>query len=139
MGPPRIRNICGARAVGPCAHQADRLGRHYFAVGGAPTGARIGRPGATPSTNTDNLDIANYTGLATAITSMSTNLTGTPSDGDLLEFRFTDNGTARAITWGASFSNSTVSVPTTTVASTMLRVGFEYNSTASSWVCIAVA
>lgn len=95
-------------------------------------------PGATPTTNTDNVDVMNFTGLNAAITSMTTNLSGTPNDGDLLEFRFTDNGTGRGITWGASFAASgNVALPTTTVASTMLRVGFEYNG--SVWVCIAVA
>jgi hypothetical protein len=94
-------------------------------------------PGATPTTNSDNVDIMNFTGLSTAITRMTTNLSGTPVDGDLLEFRFTDNGTARAITWGASFSATTVALPTTTVISTMLRVLFEYNG--STWACIATA
>lgn len=94
-------------------------------------------PGATPTTNTDNVDVMNFTGLGTAITSMTTNLSGTPSDGDLLEFRFTDDGTARSITWGASFAATTVALPTTTVISTMLRVGFEYSG--STWKCIATA
>jgi len=94
-------------------------------------------PGATPTTNTDNVDIQIFTGLATAITSMTTNLSGTPVTGDFLQFWLTDNGTARAITWGASFSASTVALPTTTVISTTLRVGFQWNG--STWVCIAVA
>lgn len=94
-------------------------------------------PGATPTTNTDNVDIMNFTGLATAITSMTTNLSGTPTDGQKTEFRFTDNGTARAITWGASFLGTTVSLPTTTAISTMLRVLFEWDG--SVWRCIAVA
>lgn len=92
-------------------------------------------PGATPTTNTDNVDVMNFTGLATAITSMTTNLSGTPVDGDLIEFRFTDDGTARGITWGASFAATTVALPTTTVINTMLRVGFEYSG--STWKCIA--
>lgn len=96
-------------------------------------------PGATPTTNTDNVDIMNFTGLGAAITSMTTNLSGTPVDGDLLEFRFTDDGTARGITWGTSFASTTVTLPTTTVISTMLRVGFEWSSTASKWQCVAVA
>jgi hypothetical protein len=94
-------------------------------------------PGATPTTNTDNVDVMNFTGLGTAITSMSTNLSGTPVDGDLIMFRFTDDGTARAITWGASFAATTVALPTTTVISTMLRVGFQYSG--STWKCIATA
>lgn len=92
-------------------------------------------PGATPTTNTDNVDVMNFTGLATAITSMTTNLSGTPVDGDQIEFRFTDNGTARAITWGASFAATTIALPTTTVISTMLRVGFEWNG--ALWQCVA--
>lgn len=94
-------------------------------------------PGATPTTNTDNVDVMNFTGLDTAITSMTTNLSGTPSDGDLLEFRFLDNGTARAITWGSSFAATTVALPTTTVISTCLRVGFEWRAASSKWECVA--
>jgi hypothetical protein len=94
---------------------------------------------ATPTVNTDNTDVASITGLAQAITSMTTNLSGTPVAGDLLMIQITDNGTARAITWGASFASTTVTLPTTTVISTMLRVGFQWNSTTSKWDCIAVA
>lgn len=99
----------------------------------------VNAPGATPTTNSDNDDIASFTGLNTAITSMTTNLSGTPSDGDLLEFRFLDDGTARGITWGTSFASTTVTLPTTTVISTTLRVGFEWLASASKWQCIAVA
>lgn len=97
----------------------------------------VNAPGATPTTNSDNDDIANFTGLSTAITSMTTNLSGTPVDGDLLEFRFTDNGTARGITWGTSFVATTIALPTTTVISTMLRVLFEWDG--AHWACVAVA
>lgn len=92
---------------------------------------------ATPAINTDNTDIASITGLAQAITSMTSSLTGTPVTGDYLMVQITDNGTARAITWGASFASTTVSLPTTTVISTLLRVGFQWNG--SLWQCIAVA
>jgi hypothetical protein len=91
---------------------------------------------ATPAINSDNTDVSNITGLAQAITSMTSSLTGTPVDGDLLEIRITDNGTARAITWGASFGSTTVTLPTTTVISTMLRVYLEWNATASLWQCV---
>lgn len=94
---------------------------------------------ATPTINTDNTDVASITGLAQAITSMTTNLSGTPVAGDLLEIQITDDGTARAITWGSSFASSTVTLPTTTVISTLLRVGFSWNTATSKWVCIAVA
>lgn len=99
----------------------------------------VNAPGATPTTNTDNCDIAAFTGLSAAITSMTTNLSGTPVNGDMLMFQFTDNGTARAITWGASFASTTVTLPTTTVISTLLRVLVQWNSTSSKWECIGTA
>ncbi len=79
------------------------------------------------------------TGLATAITSMTTNLTGTPLKGDRLIIELTDNGTPQAITWGASFESSTVTLPTTTVASALLAVAFLWNDVTTKWRCVATA
>ncbi len=99
--------------------------------------ATTNAPGATPTTNSNNVDVQIFTGLNTAITSMTTNLSGTANNGDFLEFWLTDDGTARAITWGASFTATTVALPTTTVISTKLRVLFEWGG--STWNCVAVA
>ena len=94
---------------------------------------------AKPELNTDVTDIASLTGLATNITNASTNLTGTPAHGDLFSYEITDNGVARTITWGASFSNTgTLSLPTTTVISTLLRCLFQFNSVTSKWEIVAV-
>ena len=70
---------------------------------------------ATPSINTDTTDIFTITAQAEAITSMTTNLSGTPVNGQKLIIRIKDNGTARAITWGASFASRGATLPTTTV------------------------
>lgn len=95
---------------------------------------------ATPTINTDATDVAHITGLAQAITSMTTNLSGTPVEGDTLRIDITDNGTARAITWGSKFEASgNVALPTTTVISTRLDVGFVWNTVTSKWRCVAVA
>ena len=94
---------------------------------------------ATPAINTDTTDIFEITALAVAITSMTTNLTGTPHDGDSLIVRITDNATPQSITWGASFEASTIALPTTTVASTLLTVGFFWNAVTSKWRCVASA
>ena len=94
---------------------------------------------ATPTINTDNCDAVDITAQAEAITSMTTNLSGTPANKDLLLFEIKDNGTARAITWGASFVAGGVALPTTTVISKILTTLFQY-STANSlnkWRCIA--
>lgn len=94
---------------------------------------------ATPASNTDSYDVTKITGLAVAITSLTSGLTGTPVDWDLHLWSFTDNGTARAITPWASFENSTVTFPTTTVISTRLDVLCEWNSATSKWRVVAVA
>jgi hypothetical protein len=70
---------------------------------------------------------------------MTTNLSGTPTNFDKLLFRIKDDGTARAITWGASFEAVGVALPTTTVISKRLIVGFLYDTVTSKWGCIASA
>lgn len=94
---------------------------------------------ATPTINTDNSDAHSITALAAAITSMTTNLSGTPTNFQKLIIRILDNGTARAITWGASFQDSGVALPTTTTISKILTVGFIYDTATSKWGCVAVA
>lgn len=90
---------------------------------------------ATPAINTDQTDIASITGLAQAITSIT--MAGTPVDGQSLLIRITDNGTARAITWGSSFEGA--SLPTTTVISAMLVVGLIWNTVTSKWRCVGAS
>lgn len=93
---------------------------------------------ATPTINTDTVDIYKLTAQAVDITSFTTNLSGTPSDGQRLEVHV--KGTAaRAITWGASFASTTVALPTTTVSTNKLRVLFEWNAVSTVWDCIGVA
>ena len=93
---------------------------------------------ATPAINTNNGDIFQITGLAQAITSMSSSLTGNPLAWDMMMIQITDNGTARAITWWASFASTTTVLPTTTVVSTMLRVLLQRNNANTVWDCISV-
>jgi len=103
--------------------------------------ARVGSTtsSATPTINTDNYDIYKLTAQTADITSFTTNLTGTPNDGDILEIQITGTA-ARAITWGASFVASTVALPTTTVTTATLTVVFQYYTTSSygnnKWVCV---
>lgn len=102
--------------------------------------ARVGTTAssATPTINTDNVDMYTITALAVNITSMTTNLSGTPTDGQTLWIAITGTA-ARTITWGASFEASTVSLPTTTVSTNRLDVGFVWNTATSKWRCIASA
>lgn len=93
---------------------------------------------ATPTINTDNVDMYGLTAQAVDITSFTTNLSGTPTDGQKLWIYIVGTA-ARAITWGASFESSTVTLPTTTVTTNRLDVGFVWNSATSKWRCVAVA
>lgn len=92
---------------------------------------------STPTINTDNVDAYSITALATNITSFTTNLSGTPTNFQKLIIRIKDNGTARTISWGASFASYGATLPTTTTISKVLTVGFIYDSAASLWGCVA--
>jgi hypothetical protein len=95
---------------------------------------------ATPTINTNNLDGYSITALATAITSFTTNLSGTPTDKQTLWIDITDNGSSQSITWGASFASSgTVALPTSTVSGVRLDIGFVWNTVTSKWRCVSVA
>jgi hypothetical protein len=94
---------------------------------------------ATPTVNTDNADAVNITALAVAVTSMTTNLSGTPTELQTLRYRIKDDGTARAITWGASFVARGATPPTTTVAGKVTNVGFNWNTATTTWDCVAVS
>lgn len=142
-------------AVGIYAVRADATGNLSIAdttTGGvSPTNtviltnkrwtARVGSTtsSATPTINTDNIDIYKLTAQTADITSFTTNLSGTPVDGDILEIQITGTA-ARAITWGASFVSSTVTLPTTTVTTSTLTVILQYFTTSSygnnKWICV---
>jgi hypothetical protein len=91
---------------------------------------------ATPAINTDNIDFYHLTAQAEDITSFTTNLSGTPTDAQRLLISVTGTG-ARSITWGASFENGAVALPTTTVATERLDVLFIWNAVTSKWRCMA--
>lgn len=92
---------------------------------------------AIPTYNIDNWDIFQITGLAQAITSMTTNRSWTPVEWDMIMFEITDNATPRAITWWPDFVASTnVALPILTVASTTTTALFKY--TGSTYKCLAV-
>ena len=91
---------------------------------------------ATPTINTDNVDFYSLTAQAADITSFTTNLSGTPTEAQTLWIAITGTA-ARAITWGTSFEASTTALPTTTVTTARLDVGFVWNTVTSKWRCVA--
>ncbi len=94
---------------------------------------------ATPAINTDSYDVVHITSQSTAITSFTTNLTGTPVDGDTLRISVTGS-TAIALTFGTSFEASGgQALSTTTVTTARLDMGFLWNSETSKWRQVAQA
>jgi hypothetical protein len=92
---------------------------------------------ANPTINTDDCDAVTITEQAADIASMTTNLSGTPTNFQKLLIRIKDDGTARGITWGTSFQSGVATLPTTTVATKTLLVGLIYDSVDSKWTCEA--
>jgi hypothetical protein len=107
------------------------------------TSTRINpRVSTTTSTATLTPDIAsfdqyNLTAQAAGLTIAAP--TGTPVDGNKLIIRILDNGTARALTWNATYTVIGVTLPTTTVISKTTYVGCIYNANNTRWDVIAVA
>jgi SPP1 gp7 family putative phage head morphogenesis protein len=91
---------------------------------------------ATPTINTDDVDFYSITALAVDITSMTTNLSGTPTEAQKLWIAITGTA-ARSITWGASFENGAATLPTTTVTTQRIDIAFIWNTATSKWRCMA--
>ncbi len=90
---------------------------------------------ATITPTGDESDIYIITAQAAAATIVAP--TGTPTDGQKLILRFLDNGTARALTWNTIYKPIGFTLPTTTVASKKLYIGFIYNAAGTTWDCVA--
>ncbi len=91
---------------------------------------------ATLTPDISSFDQYNLTAQDQALTVAAP--TGTPVDGNKLILRILDNGTARAITWNATYTAIGTTLPTTTTASKMIYIGCIYNSTNTRWDVIAV-
>jgi hypothetical protein len=80
-----------------------------------------------------------FTITAQAVALSIANPTGTPVNGQKMTIRIDDNGTARAITWsGTQYRASTdLPLPTTTIATKTMYLGFIYNSTDTKWDLLA--
>ena len=92
---------------------------------------------ATPTPTGDARENEYYlTALAVGATFASPS--GTPANGNTLIIRIKDNGTARSLAYNAIYRAIGVTLPTTTVISKTLYLGFIYNSDDSKWDCVSV-
>ena len=91
---------------------------------------------ASLTVNSDTTDLAILTAQAVALTINAP--TGSPIQGQLLNFRIKDDGTGRGITLNAIFTDYTGSMPSTTTASKTLYFSCRYNSSDTKWDILAV-
>lgn len=96
---------------------------------------------ALPAINTNLVDIFAITNLGGPITSMTANLTGNPTDGQELVIWIHDDGTSRAISWGAKFTAGNYGgepidppLPTVTTAGKWMFHWFMWNKQLTQWV-----
>lgn len=100
------------------------------------------RVSSTTSASTLTPDIASfdqYNLTAQAVPLTVAAPTGTPVDGNRLTLRLFDNGTARAITWNATYTPIGVTLPASTTTGKTIYVGCLYNAAGTRWDVVAVA
>ena len=71
--------------------------------------------------------IGNYVVTALASNATITAPSGTPTQGQLMVLRITDNGTARTLTWDTVYRAVATELLTTTVPNKVMYVGAKYN------------
>jgi hypothetical protein len=92
---------------------------------------------STYAINTDSFDMVVITGQTATITSITT--TGTPTNGQKLWLSITGTAAVGFTLSSSNFESSTVTLPTTTVTTNRLDVGFVWNVATSKWRCVAQA
>lgn len=93
----------------------------------------------TTSTTIDSDATDVYVITAQAGALLFNNPSGTPVQGQKLIIRIKDNGTARVLTYGSQFRAMGTALPSTTVLSKTMYMGFMYNSTDTKWDLLSVA
>lgn len=92
---------------------------------------------ATPTPNVDNADTYILTALAVAAAFGAP--LGTPTEEQHLELRIKDNGAAQGLSWNAIYRAVGVTLPATTVAGKVLRVGMIWNAEDVKYDVVAIA
>jgi hypothetical protein len=112
-------------------------------VGTTLTGRVIPRVFGTSSTATLTPEIATYDAFnisnqAAGLT-IANHSTSTPNNFETMKIRIKDNGTPQTISYGSNYVDTTGTTrPTTTVASTMMEMIFEWNASTNKWMLISL-
>lgn len=130
----------GSSSANPFVN-GDQLLMTYTRVGDkgntGPQGNLVRRVSSIASSATPTPDSANYDMLV--ITALAANATiaaptGSPVDGQSLMIRIKDNGTSRTLAYNAAYRAGTdVALPSATVVSKTMYLGFIYNASDSKW------
>ncbi len=91
---------------------------------------------ATPTPNADTTDVFVITAQAAAAAFAAPS--GSPTDGQQLIVRVTDDATARALTWNAIYRAFGASLPESTTISNTIYLTFIYNAADTKWDCVDV-
>jgi hypothetical protein len=96
----------------------------------------------TPGVLTPEIDTYDYfeiTAQAAAL-NIANHSTSTPLGGEKLTIAITSDATPRALTYGTAYvAKGGVALPSTTVASKTLTLGFIYNAGLTKWNLVAAA
>lgn len=92
---------------------------------------------ATHTPNAATTDV--YVITAQAVNTSFLTPSGSPQQGQRLLVRIKDNGAARTMSWASVYRGIGQSLPSTTIISKLLYIGFMYNSTDSKWDMVALA
>jgi hypothetical protein len=131
-------DVTGGAAAGSTYNGSAAKTIDYSTVGAQPNAPRLQSvSSASTVTPTFSNDQVNITALAAACQLL--NPTGTAVPAKKVIVRIKDDGTARALTYDTQYRALGVTLPTTTVISKTLYLGFIYNSTDTKWDCVAVA
>lgn len=90
---------------------------------------------ATPTPNADTTDQYSLTALAAGATFGAP--TGSPVAGQRLIIRIKDNGGAQTLAFNAIYRAGTIALPTTTILSKTMYLGFLYNAVDTKWDFVA--
>lgn len=93
---------------------------------------------ATPTINTDNVDFYSITAQSGNITSMTTNLSGTPTEGQTLWVAMTATSGTPTIAWGTGWEASSLALPSG-LTTTRQDFRFVWNTVTSKWRFVGYA
>lgn len=120
------------------------LGTGLSFTSGTLSATAVGNTTFTIATNTNYAIVVGTGDINLSVTALATGITfttsGTATNFDKLVVRIKDNGTAQLITFDPTyFEAKGMALPTTTIASKVITIGFIFDSITGKYGCVSVA